>query len=198
MAGSYSSLRKDWRLLLCISRFRQEGWVLVSLLFVLLVTPLANADAIYTFFDKTNNITLQFTAPYIVTPSTPPLPITSFLIAPAGFLPCTLQIFDGLTAGNTLGCTATGMVAGVTKTWHEIWIIMNNVPFPTSPGSFTLPYGDLAWDFSGDIPVYAGNITLTVTQTPEPVSMTLLVIGMAALGLRRAATHFRRGRQKSV
>ena len=191
MLGSVSILRDECDRPRLMSRIRQPKLaLLLSLLVVVFVAPMAKADAIYTFFDQHNNIALQFTTPYIVTASTAPVPLTSFLVAPSGFVPCTLQIFNGAVAANTLGCTATGLIAGVQTSWNEIWIVMNSAAFPTAPGSFTIPFGDLLWAASGDIPVTGGSIT--VTLTPEPGSMLLLATGIGAFSLKGIRSRFAR------
>ncbi|MBV9086959.1 MAG: PEP-CTERM sorting domain-containing protein [Acidobacteriaceae bacterium] len=157
-----------------------------SLFLLMFTASFANADAIYTFYDQNNNIVVQFTAQYIATPSTPPEQITAFTVAPTGFLPCSLSILSGATPGNTLACSATGLVAGQVKTWDEIFIVMNGVAFPTTAGSFAIPFGDVQWGFSGDVPVNGGRIT--VSDTPEPTSLVLFgtgVLGLAGLVRKR-------------
>jgi hypothetical protein len=171
--------------------------LLLTLLVAMFAVPMASADAIYSFYDTNHNLVLQFSTPSIVTPSTPPVQLTNFLVAPSGFVPCSLQIFSGSTANNTLGCAATGLIAGQQQTWEEIWIVMNNLAFPTAPGSFTIPFGDLQFGFFGDIPVDVGSISVTTTTTtPEPASMLLLATGFGALGVKRFRLHVGRKQQR--
>ena len=139
--------------------------------------PAAKADVIYTFFDLHGNTVLQFDAPYIVTKNTAPEQVNHFIVAPQGFLPCTLSIYTA--AANTLGCVSTH--------GFELWAITSG-PFPTHPGAFTVTFMDILWGTYGDIPGGGGNIS------PEPASMLLFGTGIGAIGMWR----LRRKRAKEL
>ena len=131
--------------------------------------PAAKADVIYTFFDLHGNTVLQFAAPYIVTKNTAPEQVNNFIVAPQGFLPCTLSIYNQATTANTLGCLSS-------TNGFELWALTSG-PFPTHPGAFTVTFLDILWGASGDIPGAGGNIS------PEPASMLLFGTGIGAIGM---------------
>ena len=177
----YTSFRAFARLMGTLLARRHMLAIALVAFSAFVIQPAAKADVIYTFFDSHGNTILEFTTPYIVTPTTAPVSVTNFIVAPNGFLPCTLQIFNTTTTSNTLGCISTKGT--------ELWAITSGA-FPTTPGPFTTTFMDVLYAFAGDIPDGGGSIS------PEPASLLLFGTGMGVIGIWKSKR--KRGKETQV